>query len=136
MRTFVHSFCSLTWYAASNGSSRSPPPFSCWEFFSDPFFRGRSQTGEWSSTTYMRAKQADRSRHRFFIFHFRFGRKPVIFATMAFQAVATIIQMFSNSWIMFCILFFITGFGRVSSYVSAFVLGMFDHVTLNDGFIR
>ncbi|CAG06338.1 unnamed protein product, partial [Tetraodon nigroviridis] len=53
----------------------------------------------------------------------RFGRKPVIFATMAFQAVATIIQMFSNSWIMFCILFFITGFGRVSSYVSAFVLG-------------
>ncbi|XP_056909363.1 organic cation/carnitine transporter 2-like [Takifugu flavidus] len=53
----------------------------------------------------------------------RFGRKPVIFATMAFQAIATIVQMFSNSWTMFCILFFITGLGRVSSYVSAFVLG-------------
>lgn len=47
---------------------------------------------------------------------------------MAFQAISTIIQMFSTSWMMFCILFFITGLGRVSSYVSAFVLGKCEYL--------
>lgn len=53
---------------------------------------------------------------------------------MAFQAIATIVQMFSNSWTMFCVLYFITGLGRVSSYVSAFVLGKHEQLTLRDVF--
>ncbi|XP_074528310.1 solute carrier family 22 member 4-like [Halichoeres trimaculatus] len=53
----------------------------------------------------------------------RYGRKIVLFATIAVQAVATIIQVFSQSWVMFCAIYFIVGFGSISKYVSAFVLG-------------
>uniref|UniRef100_A0A3Q4BFP5 Major facilitator superfamily (MFS) profile domain-containing protein n=1 Tax=Mola mola TaxID=94237 RepID=A0A3Q4BFP5_MOLML len=53
----------------------------------------------------------------------RFGRKPVLFSAIAIQSVIIVAQIFSPSWTIFCILFFITGIGRISSYVSAFVLG-------------
>uniref|UniRef100_A0A8C4DSU7 Major facilitator superfamily (MFS) profile domain-containing protein n=1 Tax=Dicentrarchus labrax TaxID=13489 RepID=A0A8C4DSU7_DICLA len=53
----------------------------------------------------------------------RFGRKPVLFATMAVQTVFTFIQVFSVSWIMFTILLFINGLGQMSNFVAALVLG-------------
>ncbi|XP_007572641.1 solute carrier family 22 member 4-like [Poecilia formosa] len=54
----------------------------------------------------------------------RFGRKIVMFATIALQAVSKFIQVFSPSWIVFCALYFIVGMGQISNYIVAFVLGM------------
>ncbi|XP_048022785.1 solute carrier family 22 member 4-like isoform X2 [Megalobrama amblycephala] len=54
----------------------------------------------------------------------RFGRKIVLFVTMGIQTVFTFIQVFSPSWLIFCLLFFIVGMGQISNYVAAFVLGM------------
>ena len=56
---------------------------------------------------------------------FRYGRKIVLFVTIALQAVFTFIMVFSQSWLMFCALFFIVGMGQISNYMSAFVLGTF-----------
>ncbi|XP_068456279.1 organic cation/carnitine transporter 2-like [Clinocottus analis] len=53
----------------------------------------------------------------------RFGRKPVLFATMALQTMFSFFQVFSPSWLAFAILSFISGMGQSSNYVSAFVLG-------------
>ncbi|XP_068187539.1 organic cation/carnitine transporter 2-like [Antennarius striatus] len=53
----------------------------------------------------------------------RFGRKPVLFVTMAIQSLFTLFQIFSPSWVVFCILFFISGLGQASNYLSGFVLG-------------
>ncbi|XP_031729914.1 solute carrier family 22 member 5-like isoform X2 [Anarrhichthys ocellatus] len=53
----------------------------------------------------------------------RFGRKPVFFATMAVQTIFTFVQIFSPSWMVFVILYFMNGLGQISNYVSAFVLG-------------
>uniref|UniRef100_A0A8C4S7S6 Solute carrier family 22 member 4 n=1 Tax=Erpetoichthys calabaricus TaxID=27687 RepID=A0A8C4S7S6_ERPCA len=53
----------------------------------------------------------------------RFGRKPVLFGTMAVQTAFSLIQVFSPNWELFCILFFIVGMGQISNYVTAFVLG-------------
>ncbi|XP_036379789.1 solute carrier family 22 member 5-like [Megalops cyprinoides] len=53
----------------------------------------------------------------------RFGRKPVLFMTMAVQTLFTFVQVFSPSWEVFSILFFIVGLGQISNYVAAFVLG-------------
>ncbi|XP_030292956.1 solute carrier family 22 member 5-like isoform X3 [Sparus aurata] len=53
----------------------------------------------------------------------RFGRKPVLFATMAVQTFFTIVQIFSPSWTVFSILFFMSGLGQISNYISGFVLG-------------
>ncbi|XP_042355317.1 solute carrier family 22 member 4-like [Plectropomus leopardus] len=53
----------------------------------------------------------------------RFGRKPVLFATMAVQTVFTFIQVFSTSWIMFTIFLVINGLGQISNFVAALVLG-------------
>ncbi|XP_018547581.1 solute carrier family 22 member 5 isoform X1 [Lates calcarifer] len=53
----------------------------------------------------------------------RFGRKPVLFATMAVQTIFTFAEIFSPSWTVFSILLFISGLGQISNYVSAFVLG-------------
>ncbi|XP_008286214.1 solute carrier family 22 member 5-like isoform X2 [Stegastes partitus] len=53
----------------------------------------------------------------------RFGRKPVLFATMAIQTVFSFVEIFSPSWIVLSILIFISGLGQISNYVSAFVLG-------------
>uniref|UniRef100_A0A673L6T9 Solute carrier family 22 member 5-like n=1 Tax=Sinocyclocheilus rhinocerous TaxID=307959 RepID=A0A673L6T9_9TELE len=54
----------------------------------------------------------------------RFGRKKVLFVTMGIQTVFTFIQVFSPSWLIFCLLFFIVGMGQISNYVAGFVLGM------------
>lgn len=61
----------------------------------------------------------------FYLSNCRFGRKPVMFATLAFQSTSAIIAVFSPVWSVFAFFYFITGFGRVSSYVSAFVLGKY-----------
>ncbi|KAM6983312.1 organic cation/carnitine transporter 2-like [Tautogolabrus adspersus] len=53
----------------------------------------------------------------------RFGRKPVLFATMAVQTLFTFVQIFSPSWVVLCVLLFIGGMGQISNYVSGFVLG-------------
>ncbi|XP_069100853.1 solute carrier family 22 member 4-like [Pleurodeles waltl] len=53
----------------------------------------------------------------------RFGRKLVLFATMAVQTGFSIVQVFSNSWEMFTIVFLIVGMGQISNYVAAFILG-------------
>ncbi|XP_031432738.1 solute carrier family 22 member 5-like [Clupea harengus] len=54
----------------------------------------------------------------------RFGRKIVLFSTMAVQTIFTLIQVFSPSWLWFCALYFIVGMGQISNYVAAFILGM------------
>ncbi|KAF3705601.1 Solute carrier family 22 member 4 Ergothioneine transporter [Channa argus] len=53
----------------------------------------------------------------------RFGRKPVLFATMAVQTVFTFAQVFSASWTMLIIILFINGLGQISNFVAALVLG-------------
>ncbi|XP_074466702.1 organic cation/carnitine transporter 2-like [Sebastes fasciatus] len=53
----------------------------------------------------------------------RFGRKPVLFATMAIQTILTFAQIFSPTWTVFSILIFINGLGQISNYISGFVLG-------------
>ncbi|KAM9311587.1 organic cation/carnitine transporter 2-like [Gastrophryne carolinensis] len=52
-----------------------------------------------------------------------FGRKKVLFLTMAVQTGFSIVQVFSTSWEMFAILFLIVGMGQISNYVAAFILG-------------
>ncbi|XP_061103254.1 organic cation/carnitine transporter 2-like isoform X2 [Conger conger] len=53
----------------------------------------------------------------------RFGRKIILFGTIAVQTLFTFFQIFSTSWLMFSALFFVVGMGHVSNYVAAFVLG-------------
>ncbi|XP_016052598.1 PREDICTED: solute carrier family 22 member 4 [Miniopterus natalensis] len=53
----------------------------------------------------------------------RFGRKSVLFATMAVQTGFSFLQIFSVSWEMFTVLFVIVGMGQISNYVVAFILG-------------
>ncbi|XP_025242721.1 solute carrier family 22 member 4 [Theropithecus gelada] len=53
----------------------------------------------------------------------RFGRKNVLFATMAVQTGFSFLQIFSISWEMFTVLFLIVGMGQISNYVVAFILG-------------
>lgn len=53
----------------------------------------------------------------------KYGRKPILFATMAVQTVFTFLQVFANSWILFTILLFLNGLGQMSNFVAALVLG-------------
>ncbi|XP_006888209.1 PREDICTED: solute carrier family 22 member 4 [Elephantulus edwardii] len=53
----------------------------------------------------------------------RFGRKRILFATMAVQTGFSFVQIFSSSWEMFTVLFVIVGMGQISNYVVAFILG-------------
>uniref|UniRef100_A0A8C8AB43 Major facilitator superfamily (MFS) profile domain-containing protein n=1 Tax=Otus sunia TaxID=257818 RepID=A0A8C8AB43_9STRI len=53
----------------------------------------------------------------------KFGRKNVLFATMAMQTGFSFIQVFSTSWEMFSVFFVLVGMGQISNYVAAFVLG-------------
>eukprot|EP00062_Callorhinchus_milii_P020827 gi/632976974/ref/XP_007905089.1/ PREDICTED: solute carrier family 22 member 5-like [Callorhinchus milii] len=53
----------------------------------------------------------------------RYGRKFILFATMALQTVFSLVQVFSVSWEMFCTLYFFVGLGQISNYVAAFILG-------------
>ncbi|XP_036279127.1 solute carrier family 22 member 5 [Pipistrellus kuhlii] len=53
----------------------------------------------------------------------RFGRKNVLFVTMAMQTGFSFLQIFSKSFEMFAVLFVLVGMGQISNYVAAFVLG-------------
>ncbi|XP_006759240.1 PREDICTED: solute carrier family 22 member 4, partial [Myotis davidii] len=53
----------------------------------------------------------------------RFGRKSILFATMAVQTAFSFLQIFSINWEMFTVLFVIVGMGQISNYVVAFILG-------------
>uniref|UniRef100_A0A8C3V6L1 Major facilitator superfamily (MFS) profile domain-containing protein n=1 Tax=Catharus ustulatus TaxID=91951 RepID=A0A8C3V6L1_CATUS len=53
----------------------------------------------------------------------RFGRKNILFLTMAVQTGFSFLQIFSTSWEMFTVLFLIVGMGQISNYVVAFILG-------------
>ncbi|XP_046899211.1 solute carrier family 22 member 4-like [Hypomesus transpacificus] len=53
----------------------------------------------------------------------RFGRKPVLFVMMAVQTLTVAAQILSSSWEIFSFIFFFVGFGSVSNYVIAYVLG-------------
>ncbi|KAM4892871.1 solute carrier family 22 member 4-like isoform 2-T2 [Sylvia borin] len=52
----------------------------------------------------------------------RFGRKSILFLTMAVQTGFSFLQIFSTSWEMFTVLFLIVGMGQISNYVVAFIL--------------
>lgn len=47
-----------------------------------------------------------------------------MFGTIGLQVVTTLIQIFSSSWIMFVVLYFLLGVEQISNYLVAFVLGM------------
>ncbi|KAJ0061418.1 hypothetical protein NL108_000322, partial [Boleophthalmus pectinirostris] len=53
----------------------------------------------------------------------KFGRKPILFATMAVQTLFTFFQVFADSWILFTVLLFFNGLGQMSNFVAALVLG-------------
>ncbi|XP_006759219.1 PREDICTED: LOW QUALITY PROTEIN: solute carrier family 22 member 5 [Myotis davidii] len=53
----------------------------------------------------------------------RFGRKNVLFVTMAMQTGFSFLQIFSGNFEMFAVLFVLVGMGQISNYVAAFVLG-------------
>ncbi|XP_029073700.1 solute carrier family 22 member 4 isoform X1 [Monodon monoceros] len=53
----------------------------------------------------------------------RFGRKTILFTTMAVQTGFSFLQIFSINWEMFTMLFVIVGMGQISNYVVAFILG-------------
>ncbi|KAM8899196.1 organic cation/carnitine transporter 2-like isoform 2-T2 [Spinachia spinachia] len=53
----------------------------------------------------------------------RYGRKIVLFVTMAVQTLFMLLQVFSPSWPVFCAMFFVVGLGQISIYMAAFVLG-------------
>ncbi|XP_061607231.1 solute carrier family 22 member 21-like isoform X2 [Phyllopteryx taeniolatus] len=53
----------------------------------------------------------------------KFGRKPILFITLALQTVFSFIQVFSVSWSMFTVLLVINGLGQMSNYMAALVLG-------------
>lgn len=57
-------------------------------------------------------------------FSFRFGRKKIVFISIAAQCASVLLQSFSYSWRMFCIMFLFVGASQISLYISAFVLGM------------
>lgn len=54
----------------------------------------------------------------------RFGRKNVLFLTMAMQTGFSFLQVFSVNFEMFTVLYTLVGMGHISNYVAAFVLGM------------
>ncbi|XP_068187605.1 solute carrier family 22 member 4-like [Antennarius striatus] len=53
----------------------------------------------------------------------RFGRKKAVFFSLAAQCVSVLLQSFSQSWKMFCIMYLFVGASQISMYISAFVLG-------------
>ncbi|XP_072230803.1 organic cation/carnitine transporter 2-like [Leuresthes tenuis] len=53
----------------------------------------------------------------------RFGRKKVVFMSLGAQCLSVLLQSFSHSWRMFCIMFLFIGASQISIYISAFVLG-------------
>ncbi|XP_077361297.1 LOW QUALITY PROTEIN: organic cation/carnitine transporter 2-like [Festucalex cinctus] len=53
----------------------------------------------------------------------RFGRKIVMFVTLASQTLSAFLQVFSQSWLAFAILYFLCGMSHISNYLAAYVLG-------------
>uniref|UniRef100_A0AAY4CDH5 Major facilitator superfamily (MFS) profile domain-containing protein n=1 Tax=Denticeps clupeoides TaxID=299321 RepID=A0AAY4CDH5_9TELE len=53
----------------------------------------------------------------------RFGRKKVVFICLAGHFLCILIQSFSPTWVVFCILYFFVGAFQISLYVTSFVLG-------------
>uniref|UniRef100_A0A3B4G421 Solute carrier family 22 member 5-like n=1 Tax=Pundamilia nyererei TaxID=303518 RepID=A0A3B4G421_9CICH len=53
----------------------------------------------------------------------RFGRKKVVFMSLGVQCLSVLLQSFSHSWRMFCIMYLWVGASQISLYISAFVLG-------------
>ncbi|XP_067885469.1 solute carrier family 22 member 4-like isoform X3 [Heterodontus francisci] len=53
----------------------------------------------------------------------RYGRKNVLYGAMIIQITLSFIQTTSWSWELFCTLCFFIGFGDMSNFVAAFVLG-------------
>ncbi|XP_051902140.1 solute carrier family 22 member 5-like isoform X2 [Hippocampus zosterae] len=53
----------------------------------------------------------------------RFGRKKTVFISLGAQSISVLLQSFSQSWRMFCIMFLFVGASQISIYISAFVLG-------------
>ncbi|XP_077403549.1 organic cation/carnitine transporter 2-like isoform X2 [Vanacampus margaritifer] len=53
----------------------------------------------------------------------RFGRKPVLFASLTVQIVFMLLQMAAPSWEVFCLLLFCNGLGYIANYMSCYVLG-------------
>ncbi|CAO2643091.1 Solute carrier family 22 member 21 [Lemmus lemmus] len=53
----------------------------------------------------------------------RFGRKNVLFWTMAMHTGFSFLQVFSVNFEMFTVLYTLVGMGHISNYVAAFVLG-------------
>uniref|UniRef100_A0A3B5A620 Solute carrier family 22 member 4-like n=1 Tax=Stegastes partitus TaxID=144197 RepID=A0A3B5A620_9TELE len=51
-----------------------------------------------------------------------FGRKKVVFISLGAQCLSVLLQSFSHSWRMFCIMFLFVGASQISIYISAFVL--------------
>lgn len=54
----------------------------------------------------------------------RYGRKVVLFGAIALRTIASLLQLASQSWEMFCVLYCFVGMGEISSYIAAFVLGI------------
>ncbi|XP_014892979.1 solute carrier family 22 member 5 [Poecilia latipinna] len=53
----------------------------------------------------------------------RFGRKKVVFISLGAQSLSVLLQSFSQSWRIFCVMFLFVGASQISIYISAFVLG-------------
>ncbi|CAL1572924.1 unnamed protein product [Knipowitschia caucasica] len=53
----------------------------------------------------------------------RYGRKKVVFVSLGSQCVSVLLQSFSGSWRLFCLMFLFVGASQISLYLSAFVLG-------------
>uniref|UniRef100_A0A8C9VGY8 Solute carrier family 22 member 5 n=1 Tax=Scleropages formosus TaxID=113540 RepID=A0A8C9VGY8_SCLFO len=53
----------------------------------------------------------------------RFGRKTVLFGSLAAHFFFIFAHALAPSWRLFCVLFFCVGFANISVYLSAFVLG-------------
>ncbi|XP_055499270.1 solute carrier family 22 member 4-like [Leucoraja erinacea] len=53
----------------------------------------------------------------------RFGRKVVLFVTMALEVLFSFIITLSPSWEIFCLIYFFSGIGQDSNFLTAFVLG-------------
>lgn len=48
----------------------------------------------------------------------------MVFISLGAQCISVLLQSFSHSWRMFCIMFLFVGASQISIYISAFVLGM------------
>ncbi|CAG5865859.1 unnamed protein product [Menidia menidia] len=53
----------------------------------------------------------------------RFGRKPVLFGSVAILSIFSAAMTFAPSWPVFTFLFFMLGLGQIACYIVVFVLG-------------